>query len=230
MGRHPITELTGKSVTVTILDILRSYPIGTELSNSEIFERYSKYGTTASDYIRILLNTIERAGYIKRINKLANSTTIRILKELPETWSTVDRLAKEHTKNTIQTILLDNSKIKGAETGRIYPIQLILTTQVHYISSQVLIYLTQYIKSGYTDEAALNGALDLLLTARAYNATFIRNTAKTKLLNLALDEYIACEKLPPLLKDCVIEMQSSEWSEAIKVIQKICLEATANKD
>ena len=231
MGKlHPVSEISGRSITSTILDILRAQPIGTALYKTDIVKMYSdKYGYAATDYIHVIINIIERAGYIKQIDRLTSKVRIRIVKELPATWGEVNKRAASRAKDDIETILLDNSKIKDAEPDKIYPIQFIFTTQVNYITGQVLTYLVQYIKSGYTDNVALKGAVDLLVVARAYNIVFRVYTGKTKLLYAALNTYIEQEKLPPLLKDCVINMQESNWTVALEIIQKISVEATANK-
>lgn len=231
MGKlHPVSEISGRSITSTILDILRAQPIGTALYKTDIVKMYSdKYGYAATDYIHVIINIIERAGYIKQIDRLTSKVRIRIVKELPATWGEVHKRATSRAKDDIETILLDNSKIKDAEPDKIYPIQFIFTTQVNYITGQVLTYLVQYIKSGYTDNVALKGAVDLLVVARAYNIIFRVFTGKTKLLYAALNTYIEQEKLPPLLKDCVINMQESNWTVALEIIQKISAEAIANK-
>lgn len=231
MGKlHPVSEISGRSITSTILDILRAQPIGAALYKTDIVKMYSdKYGYAATDYIHVIINIIERAGYIKQIDRLTNKVRIRIVKELPATWGEVNKRAASRAKDDIETILLDNSKIKDAEPDKIYPIQFIFTTQVNYITGQVLTYLVQYIKSGYTDNVALKGAVDLIVVARAYNIVFRVYTGKTKLLYAALNTYIEQEKLPPLLKDCVINMQESNWTVALEIIQKISVEATANK-
>lgn len=231
MGKlHPVSEISGRSITSTILDILRAQPIGTALYKTDIVKMYSdKYGYAATDYIHVIINIIERAGYIKQIDRLTSKVRIRIVKELPATWGEVNKRAASRAKDDIETILLDNSKIKDAEPDKIYPIQFIFTTQVNYITGQVLTYLVQYIKSGYTDNVALKGAVDLIVVARAYNIVFRVFTGKTKLLYAALNTYIEQEKLPPLLKDCVINMQESNWTVALEIIQKISVEAIANK-
>lgn len=231
MGKlHPVSEISGRSITSTILDILRAQPIGTALYKTDIVKMYSdKYGYAATDYIHVIINIIERAGYIKQIDRLTSKVRICIIKELPKNWGEVHKRATSRAKDDIETILLDNSKIKDAEPGKIYPIQFIFTTQVNYITGQVLTYLVQYIKSGYTDNVALKGAVDLLVVARAYNIIFRVFTGKTKLLYAALNTYIEQEKLPPLLKDCVINMQESNWTVALEIIQKISAEAIANK-
>ena len=231
MGKlHPVSEISGRSITSTILDILRAQPIGTALYKTDIVKMYSdKYGYAATDYIHVIINIIERAGYIKQIDRLTSKVRIRIVKELPATWGEVNKRAASRAKDDIETILLDNSKIKDAEPDKIYPIQFIFTTQVNYITGQVLTYLVQYIKSGYTDSIALKGAVDLIVVARAYNIVFRVYTGKTKLLYAALNTYIEQEKLPPLLKDCVINMQESNWTVALEIIQKISVEAIANK-
>ena len=227
---HPVSEISGRSITSTILDILRAQPIGTALYKTDIVKMYSdKYGYAATDYIHVIINIIERAGYIKQIDRLTSKVRIRIVKELPATWGEVNKRAASRAKDDIETILLDNSKIKDAEPDKIYPIQFIFTTQVNYITGQVLTYLVQYIKSGYTDNMALKGAVDLIVVARAYNIVFRVFTGKTKLLYAALNTYIEQEKLPPLLKDCVINMQESNWTVALEIVQKISVEATANK-
>lgn len=231
MGKlHPVSEISGRSITSTILDILRAQPIGTALYKTDIVKMYSdKYGYAATDYIHVIINIIERAGYIKQIDRLTSKVRICIVKELPKNWGEVHKRATSRAKDDIETILLDNSKIKDAEPGKIYPIQFIFTTQVNYITGQVLTYLVQYIKSGYVDNVALKGAVDLLVVARAYNIVFRVFTGKTKLLYAALNTYIEQEKLPPLLKDCVINMQESNWTVALEIIQKISAEAIANK-
>ena len=231
MGKlHPVSEISGRSITSTILDILRAQPIGTALYKTDIVKMYSdKYGYAATDYIHVIINIIERAGYIKQIDRLTSKVRIRIVKELPATWGEVNKRAASRAKDDIETILLDNSKIKDAEPDKIYPIQFIFTTQVNYITGQVLTYLVQYIKSGYTDNVALKGAVDLIVVARAYNIVFRVFTGKTKLLYAAINTYIEQEKLPPLLKDCIINMQESNWTVALEIIQKISVEATANK-
>ena len=227
---HPVSEISGRSITSTILDILRAQPIGTALYKTDIVKMYSdKYGYAATDYIHVIINIIERAGYIKQIDRLTSKVRIRIVKELPATWGEVNKRAASRAKDDIETILLDNSKIKDAEPDKIYPIQFIFTTQVNYITGQVLTYLVQYIKSGYTDNMALKGAVDLIVVARAYNIVFRVFTGKTKLLYAALNTYIEQEKLPPLLKDCVINMQERKWTVALEIIQKISVEAIANK-
>lgn len=231
MGKlHPVSEISGRSITSTILDILRAQPIGTALYKTDIVKMYSdKYGYAATDYIHVIINIIERAGYIKQIDRLTSKVRIRIVKELPATWGEVHKRAASRAKDDVETILLDNSKIKDAEPGKIYPIQFIFTTQVNYITGQVLTYLVQYIKSDYADNVALKGAIDLLVVARAYNIVFRVFTGKTKLLYASLNTYIEQEKLPPLLKDCVINMQESNWTVALEIIQKISAEAIANK-
>lgn len=231
MGKlHPVSEISGRSITSTILDILRAQPLGTALYKTDIVKMYSdKYGYAATDYIHVIINIIERAGYIKQIDRLTSKVRIRIVKELPATWGEVNKRAASRAKDDIETILLDNSKIKDAEPDKIYPIQFIFTTQVNYITGQVLTYLVQYIKSGYTDNVALKGAVDLIVVARAYNIVFRVFTGKTKLLYAAINTYIEQEKLPPLLKDCIINMQESNWTVALEIIQRISVEATANK-
>lgn len=231
MGKlHPVSEISGRSITSTILDILRAQPIGTALYKTDIVKMYSdKYGYAATDYIHVIINIIERAGYIKQIDRLTSKVRIQIIKELPKNWGEVHKRATSRAKDDIETILLDNSKIKDAEPDKIYPIQFIFTTQVNYVTGQVLTYLVQYIKSGYTDNVALKGAVDLLVVTRAYNIVFRVFTGKTKLLYAALNTYIEQEKLPPLLKDCVINMQESNWTVALEIIQKISAEAIANK-
>lgn len=231
MGKlHPVSEISGRSITSTVLDILRAQPIGTALYKTDIVKMYSdKYGYAATDYIHVIINIIERAGYIKQIDRLTSKVRIRIVKELPATWGEVNKRAASRAKDDIETILLDNSKIKDAEPDKIYPIQFIFTTQVNYITGQVLTYLVQYIKSGYTDNVALKGAVDLIVVARAYNIVFRVYTGKTKLLYAAINTYIEQEKLPPLLKDCIINMQESNWTVALEIIQKISIEAAANK-
>lgn len=231
MGKlHPVSEISGRSITSTILDILRAQPIGTALYKTDIVKMYSdKYGYAATDYIHVIINIIERAGYIKQIDRLTSKVRICIIKELPKNWGEVHKRAASRAKDDVETILLDNSKIKDAEPDKIYPIQFIFTTQVNYVTGQVLTYLVQYIKSGYTDNVALKGAVDLLVVARAYNIVFRVFTGKTKLLYAALNTYIEQERLPPLLKDCVINMQESNWTVALEIIQKISAEAIANK-
>ena len=231
MGKlHPVSEISGRSITSTILDILRAQPIGTALYKTDIVKMYSdKYGYAATDYIHVIINIIERAGYIKQIDRLTSKVRIRIVKELPATWGEVNKRAASRAKDDIETILLDNSKIKDAEPDKIYPIQFIFTTQVNYVTGQVLTYLVQYIKSGYTDNVALKGAVDLIVVARAYNIVFRVFTGKTKLLYAAINTYIEQEKLPPLLKDCIINMQESNWTVALEIIQRISVGAIANK-
>ena len=227
---HAVSELSGRSITSAVLAILRSYPVGAELYKTDIVKMYSaKYGYATTDYIHIIINTIERAGYIKQLDKLANKARLLIVKEVPDRWGEVNKRAANRTKDDIETILLNNSKIDGAEPGKIYPIQFILTAQVHYITGRALTYLVQYIESGYTDNAALKGAINLLLTARIYNINFKIHTGKTKLLYAAIDKYIEREKLPSLLKDCIIYMQESDWTKALETILKLNNEATANK-
>lgn len=227
---HPVSELSGRSITSAVLAILRSYPVGAELYKTDIVKMYSdKYGSATTDYIHVIINTIERAGYLKQLDKLANKARLLIVKGVPDRWGEVDKRAKNRTKDDIEAIMLDNSKIEGAEPGKIYPIQFILTTQVSYVTGQALTYLVQYIESGYSDNAALKGAINQLLTARTYNINFKIHTGKTKLLYAALDKYIEHEKLPSLLKDCVIYMQESDWAKALETILKLNNEAAANK-
>ena len=66
MGKlHPVSEISGRSITSTVLDILRAQPIGTALYKTDIVKMYSdKYGYAATDYIHVIINIIERAGYI----------------------------------------------------------------------------------------------------------------------------------------------------------------------